>query len=153
LNPKVRNLGRISHRLYSTHSTGFNNNNDEFDNNKESIVFDSLEDACEQIKYKYIGVSGVYRLTNKKDSTRFYIGSSNNLARRMEEYNKLTKGLSNPRSSAELEISKTPALEWALEFIYITRPELYLVYEQYAIINLKPTINSTFSVIPRVNPQ
>jgi hypothetical protein len=152
LNPKVRNLGRISHRLYSTHSTSFNNN-DEFNNNKESIKFDSLEYACEQIKYKYIGISGVYKLTNKKDSTRFYIGSSNNLARRMEEYNKLTKGLNNPRSSSELEISKTPALEWALEIIYITRPELSLVYEQYAIINLKPTINSTFSVIPRVNPQ
>lgn len=152
MNPKVRNLGRISHRLYSTHSTGFNNN-DEFNNNKESIKFDSLEYACEQIKYKYIGISGVYKLTNKKDTTRFYIGSSNNLARRMEEYNKLTKGLSNPRSSSELEISKTPALEWALEIIYITRPELSLVYEQYAIINLKPTINGNFSVIPRVNPQ
>jgi hypothetical protein len=28
----------------------------------------------------------------------------------MEEYNKLTKGLSNTRSSSELEISKTSAL-------------------------------------------
>ena len=77
----------------------------------ESIKFDSLESGCEQIKFKYIGVSGVYRLTNKNDYSRFYIGSSNNLARRMEEYNKLTKGLRNPQSSAELEISKTPASE------------------------------------------
>jgi len=29
----------------------------------------------------------------------------------MEEYNKLTKGLRGPYSSAELEISKTPASE------------------------------------------
>jgi predicted GIY-YIG superfamily endonuclease len=57
-----------------------------------------------------LGVSGVYKLTNKNDSGRFYIGSSNNLARRMEEYNKLTKGLRNPYSSSELEISKTSAL-------------------------------------------
>ena len=38
---------------------------DSIDNN-ESIKFASLEDACEQIKYKFIGVSGVYKLTYKK---------------------------------------------------------------------------------------
>ncbi len=70
----------------------------------------------------------------------------------MEEYNQLTKGLRNPHSSGELEISKTKALEWGLDFIYITPPQLSLVYEQYAIIKLKPTINSNFKVIPRVNP-
>ena len=46
-----------------------------------------------------MGVSGVYMLTNKNDLSRFYIGSSSNLARRMEEYNKLTKGLRKPHSS------------------------------------------------------
>jgi predicted GIY-YIG superfamily endonuclease len=76
----------------------------------ESIKFDSLEQGCEEIKFKYIGVSGVYKLTNKNDPNLFYIGSSNNLARRMEEYNKLTKGLRKPYSSSELEISKTSAL-------------------------------------------
>ena len=79
--------------------------------NNELVKFNSLEQACEEIKFKYLGVSGVYKLTNKNDLSRFYIGSSNNLARRMEEYNKLTKGLRNPQSSAELEISKTPASE------------------------------------------
>nr|YP_010170366.1 GIY-YIG homing endonuclease [Phanerochaete carnosa]QRZ60348.1 GIY-YIG homing endonuclease [Phanerochaete carnosa] len=71
----------------------------------------------------------------------------------MDEYNKLTKGLRNPQSSSELEISKTPALEWGLEFLYITTPQLSLVYEQFAIIIFKPTINSNFKVFPRVNPQ
>lgn len=71
----------------------------------------------------------------------------------MEEYLKLTKGLRNPHSSGELEISITSASEWSLEFIYITSPQLSLVYEQYAIIMLKPTINSNYKVIPRVNPQ
>lgn len=52
-----------------------------------------------------------------------------------------------------MEISKTPASEWGLEFIYITVPRLSLVYEQYALINQKPSINSNFSVVPRVNPQ
>ena len=68
-------------------------------NDNESIKFDSLHEGCEQIKFKYLGVSGVYKLINKNDSSRFYIGSSNNLARRMEEYNKLTKGLRKPHSS------------------------------------------------------
>lgn len=36
-------------------------------------------------------------------TSRFYIGSSNKLARRMDEYSKLTKGLRNPHSSSELE--------------------------------------------------
>ena len=89
----------------------------------------------------------------KKDPSRFYIGSSNNLARRMEEYNKLTKGLRNPHSSSELEMSNTSALDWGLEFIYITTPQTSLVFEQYAIIKFKPTVNSNKKVIPRINPQ
>jgi hypothetical protein len=71
----------------------------------------------------------------------------------MEEYNKLTKGLRSPHSKGELEISKIPALDLSLEFIYITTPQLSLVYEQYAIIKFRPTINSNLKVIPRVNPQ
>lgn len=127
--------------------------------NIKPIKFDFLEKACELIKFKYLGVSGVYKLTYKNDNdndndpSRFYIASSNNLARRMEEYNKLTKGLRNPHSASELEISKTSALDWSLEFIYITTPHLSLVFEQYAIIKLKPTINRYINVTPRVNPQ
>ena len=83
---------------------------DNIDNNK-SIKFDSLEQGYEQIKYKFLGVSGVYKLTNKKKPSRFYVGSSSNLARRIEEYNKLTKGLRNPHSLGELEISKTSSLD------------------------------------------
>lgn len=119
----------------------------------EPIKFFSLEQACEVIKFEYLGVSGVYKLTSKKNQDRFYIGSSNNLARRMEEYNKLTKGLRNPHSSSELEISKTSASDWYLEFICITTPQTSLVYEQYIILKLQPNINSYYNVIPRVNPQ
>ena len=101
----------IPKRSYSTSSV-FNTLSEvsNIDNN-ESIEFGSLEQACEQIKFKYLGVSGVYKLTSKNDPCRFYIGSSINLARRMEEYNKLTKGLRNIQSSGELEISKTMAAE------------------------------------------
>lgn len=150
----VKKIGRLAAtgRLYSTHL--ISSNIDEINNNLKQAPygFYSLEDGCEQIKYNFIGVSGVYKITNKRDPSRFYIGSSNNLARRIDEYNKLTKGLREPHSSSELIISQTPAKEWGLEFIYITTPQLSLVYEQYAIINLKPTINSYSKVVPRINP-
>ncbi len=149
LSPK----GKIFYFFKRNYSTINNSNLSNYGIDNKPIIFDSLEQGCEEIKYKYIGVSGVYKLTNKNDISRFYIGSSNNLARRMEEYNKLTKGLRNPHSLGELEISKTPAREWSLEFIYITAPQLSLVYEQYAIIQFKPTINSYLKVIPRINPQ
>ena len=150
MSPKNKIWGPPKRKYSTSSSNSFNL--DGIDNN-ETIKFDSLEQACKDIKFKYIGVSGVYKLTNKNNIDRFYIGSSNNLARRMEEYLKLTKGLRNPHSSGELEISLTPASEWSLVFIYLTSPQLSLVYEQYAIIMLKPTINSNYKVIPRVNPQ
>jgi hypothetical protein len=154
LSLQVQNLATmIPKRSYSTSSVYKVLSEVSNIDNNESIKFDSLEQACEHIKFKYLGISGVYKLTSKNDPCRFYIGSSNNLARRMEEYNKLTKGLRNPRSASELEISKTLALDWSLEFIYITTPQTSLVFEQYAIIKLKPTVNKNYKVIPRVNPQ
>jgi hypothetical protein len=77
--------------------------------NSKPIEFNNLEEACNMIKYDYLGVSGVYSLIDIKNKDKFYIGSSVNLARRMEEYNKLTKNLRTPNSSSELEISKIPA--------------------------------------------
>lgn len=152
MSPKIQRLS-LSKRFYSTSSVAKNKLDvDNLDIN-ESIKFDSLEQGCEEIKFKYLGVSGVYKLINKNDPNLFYIGSSNNLARRMEEYNQLTKGLRKPHSSSELEISKTSALNWKFEFLYITTPQTSLVYEQYAILKFKPTINSNLSVIPRINPQ
>lgn len=152
MSPKIQRLS-LSKRFYSTSSVDKNLFNIDNPDINEPIKFDSLEQGCEEIKFKYLGVSGVYKLTNKNDPNSFYIGSSNNLARRMEEYNKLTKGLRNPHSSSELEISKTSALNWNLVFLYITTPQTSLVYEQYAIIKFKPTINSNLNVIPRINPQ
>jgi hypothetical protein len=114
LSLQVQNLATItSKRYYSTNFTNGATDLCEVENidNNQSIKFDSLQQACEEIKFKFLGVSGVYKLTSKNNPSRFYIGSSNNLARRMEEYNKLTKELHNPHSSSELEISKTSALD------------------------------------------
>ena len=59
LSPKVKKFGVMASRLYSTHSIG--SNIDEIDLNQKPIGFSSLEDGYEQIKYKFIGVSGVYK--------------------------------------------------------------------------------------------
>lgn len=153
MSPIGKNIGNS--RLYSTTSTS----SDHLDNlftNEPFIKFDSLEYATSSsgpVKYNYIGVSGVYILTSKRDLSRFYIGSSTDLARRMDEYNKLTLGLRNPQSIVELEISKIPAIDLGLEFLCITTPHLSLVYEQFAILKLKPTMNIRYGVVPRVNPQ
>ena len=152
LSPNIQRLS-LSKRLFSTYSVYKDKFNLDNQYNSECIKFDSIEQGCEQIKFQYLGVSGVYKLTNKNNPNFFFIGSSINLARRMEEYNKLTKSLCKPRSSSELEISKTPALDWNLEFLYITTPQTSLVYEQFAIIKFKPTIYSYLKVISRINPQ
>ena len=77
---KFKKFG-LSKRQYSTYTDNASIL-DKIDNNK-IIKFDSLEEGFEQMKYTYLGVSpkaGVYKLTNKNDLSRFYIGSSNNLA-------------------------------------------------------------------------
>lgn len=63
MSPKVIKLGGSRRQYYR------GSNIDEINN--KSIVFDSLESGCEQIKFKYIGIAGVYKLTNKQDSSRF----------------------------------------------------------------------------------
>ena len=64
LSPKVIKLGGSRRQYYR------GSNIDEI-NKKKSIVFDSLESGCEQIKFKYIGIAGVYKFTNKQDYSRF----------------------------------------------------------------------------------
>lgn len=121
-------------------------------NNKASIKFYSLDYGYTQIKFRILGVSRVYKLTSKLNPDRFYIGSSTNLARRIGEYENLTKGLRKPQSSSELEISNNPASNWELEFLYLTTPQLSLIYSQFAILDLNPTINVNLFVIPKINP-
>jgi hypothetical protein len=103
-------------RLYSKNSTlNINNNkvsvNADIVNNfqNEVITFDSLELGFETIKKSMLGVPGVYLLKNTENPERFYIGSTVNLARRLQEYMLLTSGARKPQSVSELEISKTPS--------------------------------------------
>jgi len=117
------------------------------------FVFNSLEIGYENIKFSLLGVAGVYKLINAQDSERFYIGSSVNLARRIQEYIYLTKGIRLPQSSSEVEISKTPSSKWILVILELTTPQLSLVLEQYALIKFKPTINKNIKVIPKINSQ
>ncbi len=119
----------------------------------EVITFDSLELGLETIKITMSGVPGIYLLRNTEKPERFYIGSTINLARRLQEYVLLTNGGRKPKSVSEVEISKTPSTKWNLVILNLSIPQLTLVNEQFALIILKPTINRTLNVIPRINPQ
>ena len=68
----------------------------------------------ENHKLSFLGVSGVYLLQNKLDSSRIYIGSSIDLSRRIFEYFLLSSGLRNPTSTSEVEISQTKPLAYLL---------------------------------------
>lgn len=121
--------------------------------NKNAYYFESLELGFEQIKNSLLGVAGVYKLINKEDPTRFYIGSTVNISRRMSEYVNLTRGTRSPKSNSELEISRTSASGWILIILEITSPQLSLIHEQFALIKYKPTINKYFNIIPKIHPQ
>ncbi len=129
LSPKVIKLSESRRQHFTIDS-----NIDEI-NNKKSIVFDFLESICKLIKFKYIRIAGFYKLTNKQDSSRFYIESSNNLARRIKEYNKLTKSLRAPCSSANIK-----------NFGFIMRFIFYISYYSIIIFNLLAICNNQFII-------
>ena len=113
------------------------------------LNFDNLIDGFNYFK-TLAGIAGVYMLINKNNTDRFYIGSSVDLSRRIKEYKDLVDGVSKPISSSQKEIAQTNANDWRLIIIKTTLPQLALIYEQLAIILLKPTINATTKVIPRI---
>ena len=158
--------------LYKTKSfsslSGKQNSNKETPNrgieNSIPLVFNSalrvffynikiMDEGYESIIFTFLGVAGLYILFNKKNPVRFYIGSSNNLARRIQEYVHLIKGIRNPNSISQEEIKQTPLSDWALIILDVYSPQLSLIHEQFALIFWKPTINRHSIVIPRVNPQ
>lgn len=116
-----------------------------------SLEHDSLEFCYNKNKTNWDGVAGVYKLTNKINPNRFYIGSSVNLGRRFLEYINIINGVRKSNSSTELELSKSKIHEWKLEILYTGPPQLSLIHEQLFIIEHKPTMNKYYSVVPRVN--
>lgn len=84
------------------------------------------------ISYLLTGVAGVYMLINKRDPSRYYIGSSVNLGRRLSEYFLLTTGARKPSSLAEREIAGSPASDWNVVILEICIPQLALILEQLA---------------------
>jgi hypothetical protein len=74
-------LGRVRIYLSPFALPKYAGGDDNKNNNKERIIFNSLASGYEEIKYSLLGVAGVYKLTNKRDAGRIYIGSSVNLAR------------------------------------------------------------------------
>ena len=64
LSTKKKIIGSSTLKFYRKYSTSSANSSSlGVINNHETIKFDSLEIACEEMKFKYLGVSGVYKLT------------------------------------------------------------------------------------------
>lgn len=119
------------------------------------LGFIGLNENFKSFKHFFVGVAGtgVYILINRQDPKRYYVGSTVNLGRRMQEYINLTKGLRKPQSASELEISQTPGDKWNFIILETCLSQLSLIIEQLALITWKPSINRNLGVVPRVNPQ
>jgi hypothetical protein len=130
------------------------------------IVFNSLDVGYESIKFAFLGVAGVYMLINKKDPQRFYIGSSVNLARRIQEYFHLIKGIRQPNEAVDMFLASKKPINFFLKihfykyiplllnsFIPTSRAEcphffVYLVVFSY----IKNTIFINFYTVLMVKP-
>lgn len=91
-------------------------------------------------------------LINHSDPSRYYIGSSVNLGRRLSEYFLLTTGARKPQSTAERELAASPADQWNVVILDVCIPQLALIYEQLAFFIWLPTINRVHTIVPQVLP-
>jgi len=73
------------------------------------LTFLTLKESISSITSSLTGVAGVYMLINRNDPSRFYIGSSVNLGRRLGEYYDLINGLRQAKTASERELSSSPA--------------------------------------------
>jgi hypothetical protein len=71
--------------------------------------FQSLSACLSDITASLTGVPGVYMLINNNDTSRYYIGSSVNLGRRLTEYRNIMTGTRLPISVSETELAATTA--------------------------------------------
>lgn len=94
-----------------------------------------------------IGVSGVYMIINTKDPSKFYIGSSVNLGRRIQEYLDIVLGQRASKTSFENILSTSETGDWAVIIIAFVQPSLVLVEEQLAICTFYPSLNVNYSVL------
>jgi len=91
-------------------------------------------------------------LINRNNPSRYYIGSSVNMGRRLAEYFALTTSSRTPKTSAERELASLQAKEWNVVILNVCIPQLALILEQLAFFVWLPTINSIHTVVPRVLP-
>lgn len=55
-------------------------------NNEEILTAKQVIDSKQEIYNKYKKVAGIYKITNKNNKDQFYIGSSNNIGRRLKDH-------------------------------------------------------------------
>jgi hypothetical protein len=86
-------------------------------------------------------------IINTKDPTLFYIGSSVNLGRRLQEYWDIVKGVRTPKTNFEIKLSESETSDWTVLIMAYVPPYLVLVEEQLAICTFFPTLNVNYNVL------
>lgn len=99
------------------------------------------------VKNMLKGVSGVYMLINTKNPTEFYIGSSVNLGRRLQEYFDIVKNTRTPKTKFEIKLSESYTDDWNVLIMTFVPPYLVLIEEQLAICTFFPTLNVNYNVV------
>ena len=92
-------------------------------------------------------------LTSLLDPSKYYIGSSVNLGRRLEEYYNLTLNIRAPGSRSEAEFAAMSADNISVMILDLAIPSQVRLLEQLAILNFLPTINRSYHVDPLVDPK
>lgn len=72
------------------------------------------------------GLSGVYMLINKVNPSSFYIGSSVNLGRRLNEYYNIVNGVRQPNTSFERALTRSSISDWEVMINAIVPKHLVL---------------------------
>lgn len=93
------------------------------------------------------GVGGVYMLISNLNPSSFYIGSSIDLYRRINEYSNIANNTRSPHSRFENMLASSSTNDWTVMIMTYTAKHLVLVEEQLAICNYLPPLNRNHKII------
>lgn len=94
----------------------------------------------------YTGNSGIYYFINNENPNLSYIGSSNNLGRRLEEYWRVMRGVKKANNPFTKFLNKNS--NWSVVILDLCHPSELRLYEQLAIYLFNPSLNISFNIYP-----
>jgi hypothetical protein len=102
--------------------------------------------AHRKIINHFYGNSGIYYFINHSNPSLFYIGSSINLGRRLEEYWDIISGSKKPNNPFTKILTNKGGSDWSVIILQLCHPIELRLYEQLSIYLFKPTLNATRTI-------